>query len=239
MICEFVSWNGEPVRCPKAENLLFVMTTTYSEQPETHLDDRLHGGPVDVLEIANKKNELDVIAFTIAIAFCYLGLVGFGIFAAYKVPGYRGLLAGGFFGFLGVALGNRAVDTVLNRKKWNQDNRPKILLSNDAICDHRTGTMIRFIDAESVFFDQRYMKRNEYRATLRLKMKDGTEQLFDLKELELPSAEIANLAFEKSGLDKAEDITSTNPKQDLMLGICAVVMVGLLILRVVLDLFGV
>ena len=92
------------------------------------------------------------------------------------------------------------------RIAYNRDADPKLILSNDAFCDHRTGVMVELMDVDSIRLDQRTFKGNETKANLVLTMEDGQEHVFDLLQLDMPSEEIGWRVTTNAGIDPSKGV---------------------------------
>ena len=214
------------------------MNTTILEQPETDTSAADSSDtPIEVLQIRLEKGDYlqDMFVNVAGVLFCIF-IAGVGIYFLID-EGPRPI--NWIVAFMGLIGTKAQLSSVMNIHDRYQDDEPKLTLSHDAICDHRTDMNVEFIDARSIFFDQQTYRGNDIRANLQLTMKDGTEHIFDLRGLEAPSEKIAQRVKAVAGLkDGTAPGKTTDSRQDLLLKIMAGTMVGLLIVRVIAFLCG-
>lgn len=101
---------------------------------------------------------------------------------------------------------------VPNRMRFYREREPKLTLSGDALSDHRTMVVVELLDIDSIRFDRQFVKSAEIRADLHLVTKEGTDHVFDLRRLDMPSKQIAWRVTQAAQINKAEGVI--NPADD-------------------------
>lgn len=189
-----------------AENLAFGMSTTLFGNPVSNVNAAPH--PVrdsDLLVLRNKRDDglLEILVYALVFGFSSF-VAGAGIWFAITGEGLRAVSI--VFACAALAVAHRMFLSALKRYRYYQDGEAKLTLSRDAICDHRTGVNVELEDVASIRFDRRLAKAHEVRADLHLSMIDGSEHVFNLRELDHCSQEIAWRVKNDAGIDEAEGV---------------------------------
>lgn len=204
------------------------MNTAFAETPEIEhskwcrdpLSDYATGDS-DVLRIRTKSDWIgDILGFIVLIGFSFFLLVA-GLELTSGPARWAGVIIL-ICGVLGITI---CVRWIFQRTVINLDRQPKLSLSPDGLCDHRTGIKVALAEVDSIRFVRKCFRFVETKADLYLIMEDGIEHVFELRQLDLSSKEIAWRVVTNAEIEKAEGVC--NPAEETI-GTVGYVIFGLL-----------
>lgn len=194
------------------------MSSTFVQQKESKGNEPDIIGPFrvsdsEILEIGTKRSLFDEI-FGAAMLICISGVfVILGGTLAMVGANLSSKAAGAFICLAAMFAGIRLLFRIPSRIAYFRDKDPRLVLSTDAFCDHRTGLMVELMDVESVSFERYTFKGQERQADMTILMLDGTEHVVDLRQLEMHSREIAWRVSSNAQIEPSKGVSRLEEKK--------------------------